>query len=96
VAARADVDVIVHVAAIADEDTFDRLLNANIVATYHVFEAARRRRSVASWSQAPIRDPRGRASARMWLSPGDCSGGSRVRDSDPFRPCPVERASGGR
>jgi uronate dehydrogenase len=44
VAARADVDVIVHVAAIADEDTFDRLLNANIVATYHVFEAARRRR----------------------------------------------------
>jgi uronate dehydrogenase len=37
------VDVIVHLGAIPDEDTFARLLDANIVATYHVFEAARRR-----------------------------------------------------
>ncbi len=41
--AAAGVDAIVHLGAIPDEDTFERLLRANIVATYHVFEAARRR-----------------------------------------------------
>ena len=40
--ATADVDVVVHLGAIPDEDTFPRLLRANIVGTYHVFEAARR------------------------------------------------------
>ena len=41
--AAASVDVIVHLGGIPDEDTFARLLDANIIATYHVFEAARRR-----------------------------------------------------
>lgn len=40
----ADVDVIVHLAAIPHEDAFDRLLDANVVATHNVFEAARRQR----------------------------------------------------
>jgi uronate dehydrogenase len=34
-------DVIVHLAAIPDEDSFLRLLDANITATYNIFEAAR-------------------------------------------------------
>jgi uronate dehydrogenase len=35
------VDVVVHLGAIPDEDTFSRLLRANVTGTYHVFEAAR-------------------------------------------------------
>jgi uronate dehydrogenase len=35
------VDAIVHLAAIPDEDSFPRLVQANIVATYNIFEAAR-------------------------------------------------------
>ncbi len=38
-----DVDAVVHLGAIPDEDTFARLVDANVVPTYHVFEAARRR-----------------------------------------------------
>ena len=34
-------DVVVHLAAIPSEDEFPRLLEANVVATYNVFEAAR-------------------------------------------------------
>ena len=34
-------DVVVHLAAIPSEDTFERLLQANVAATYNVFEAAR-------------------------------------------------------
>jgi uronate dehydrogenase len=36
------VDVVVHLGAIPGEDTFARLLDANVVATRNVFEAARR------------------------------------------------------
>jgi uronate dehydrogenase len=36
-----DVDVLVHLAAIGSEDDFPRLLDANVRATYNVFEAAR-------------------------------------------------------
>jgi uronate dehydrogenase len=36
------VDAVVHLAAIPDEDAFDGLVQANVVATYNVFEAARR------------------------------------------------------
>jgi uronate dehydrogenase len=35
------VDVAVHLAAIAHEDSFDRLVESNLRATYNVFEAAR-------------------------------------------------------
>ncbi len=35
------IDVIVHLAAVADEDAWDKLLPANIAGTYNVFEAAR-------------------------------------------------------
>jgi len=35
-------DAVVHLAAIAGEDSWDRILQHNIVATYNVFEAARR------------------------------------------------------
>ena len=35
------VDAVVHLAAISVEDRFDRLLEANIAATYNVFEASR-------------------------------------------------------
>jgi uronate dehydrogenase len=34
-------DAVVHLAAIAQEDRFERLLEANVVATYNVFEASR-------------------------------------------------------
>jgi uronate dehydrogenase len=34
-------DAIVHLAAIPEEDTFPRLLEANVLATFNVFEAAR-------------------------------------------------------
>ena len=34
-------DVVVHLAAIPSEDEFPRLVEANVVATYNVFEAAR-------------------------------------------------------
>jgi len=42
--AMADVEAAVHLAGIADEDTFDRILHTNVVGTYHAFEAARRQR----------------------------------------------------
>jgi uronate dehydrogenase len=35
------VDCVVHLAAIADEDRWERILETNILGTYHVFEAAR-------------------------------------------------------
>jgi uronate dehydrogenase len=35
------IDVVVHLAAIPSEDRFPRLLEANVVATFNVFEAAR-------------------------------------------------------
>ena len=38
----AGIDVIVHLAAVPDEDDWDRLLPANISGTYNLFEAARR------------------------------------------------------
>jgi uronate dehydrogenase len=41
-AAVADVDRIVHLAGIPHEDTFERILQTNIVGTFNVFEAARR------------------------------------------------------
>jgi uronate dehydrogenase len=39
--ATAGVEAVVHLAAIPDEDRFERILNCNIVATYNLFEAAR-------------------------------------------------------
>ncbi|KIP51609.1 NAD-dependent epimerase/dehydratase family protein [Leucobacter komagatae] len=36
------VDVIVHLGAVADEASFERIRDANIDGTYHVYEAARR------------------------------------------------------
>lgn len=41
-AAMADVDCVVHLAGIADEDTWDRVLSLTIDGCYKVFEAARR------------------------------------------------------
>lgn len=41
-AAAQGVDVIVHLGAVADEASFDRIRSANIDGTYHVYEAARR------------------------------------------------------
>jgi uronate dehydrogenase len=35
-------DAVIHLAGIPAEDSFERLLSANLVATYNVFEAARR------------------------------------------------------
>jgi uronate dehydrogenase len=40
--AMAGVDAVAHLAAIPHEDTFERILETNVVGTYHVFEAARR------------------------------------------------------
>ena len=40
--AAADVDAVVHLAGIPDEDTFEHILDVNMVGTYHAFEAARR------------------------------------------------------
>ncbi len=40
--ATADVDRVVHLAGIPDEDSFQRILDVNMVGTYNVFEAARR------------------------------------------------------
>jgi uronate dehydrogenase len=40
--ATADVDAVVHLAGIPDEDTFEHILDVNVVGTYNVFEAARR------------------------------------------------------
>ena len=34
-------DAVVHLAAVPEEDRFDRLIEANVAATYNVFEAAR-------------------------------------------------------
>jgi len=42
--ATADVDGVIHLAGIPEEDTFERILDTNILGTYHVFEAARRQR----------------------------------------------------
>jgi uronate dehydrogenase len=42
--AAADVNAVVHLAAIPDEDTFERILNVNMVGAYNVFEAAHRQR----------------------------------------------------
>src|ERR671918_2932844 len=39
--AMAGVDVVVHLAAIPGEDSFSRLVEANVFGTYNVFEAAR-------------------------------------------------------
>ena len=41
-AAMKDVDMVIHLAAIASEASFDDILAANITTTYSVFEAARR------------------------------------------------------
>jgi len=41
-AAMKDVDAVIHLAAIADEASFDEILSGNITTTYSVFEAARR------------------------------------------------------
>lgn len=41
-AAAAGVDGIVHLAGIPQEDTFDRILQTNVVGTFNAFEAARR------------------------------------------------------
>jgi uronate dehydrogenase len=41
-AAMANVDAAVHLAGIPHEDTFDRILQTNVVGTYNVFEAAHR------------------------------------------------------
>jgi len=40
--ATADVDAAVHLAGIADEDSFERVRDVNMVGTYHVVESARR------------------------------------------------------
>jgi len=39
--AMANTDAVVHLAGIPDEDTFERILDVNMVGTYNVFEAAR-------------------------------------------------------
>lgn len=39
------VDAVVHLAGIPHEDTFERVLETNVVGTYNVFEAARRQGS---------------------------------------------------
>jgi uronate dehydrogenase len=43
-AALAGVQQVIHLAAIADEAPFPELLQSNILATFHLFEAARRNR----------------------------------------------------
>jgi len=43
-AAAADADAVVHLAGIPDEDSFQRILDVNMVGTYHALEAARRQR----------------------------------------------------
>jgi uronate dehydrogenase len=40
--AMAGVDAVAHLAGIPHEDTFERILETNVVGTYHMFEAARR------------------------------------------------------
>lgn len=40
--AMADVDATVHLAGIPHEDTFEHILQTNMIGAYHVFEAARR------------------------------------------------------
>jgi uronate dehydrogenase len=44
-ASLAGVDCVVHLAGIADENTWDKILPINIGGTYNVFEAARRQRA---------------------------------------------------
>jgi len=41
-AAMTGMDAVIHLGGIAGEDSWDNILSANIVGTYHVFEAARR------------------------------------------------------
>lgn len=41
-ASMAGIDCVVHLAAISEEDGWDKILSINIVGTYNVFEAARR------------------------------------------------------
>jgi uronate dehydrogenase len=41
-AAMEDVDMVVHLAAVASEASFDEILSGNITTTYSIFEAARR------------------------------------------------------
>jgi NAD dependent epimerase/dehydratase family len=45
VEATADVDAVIHLAGIPDEDSFQRILDVNMVGTYNLFEAARRQRA---------------------------------------------------
>jgi uronate dehydrogenase len=40
----AGVDAVVHLAGIPHEDTFERILQTNMVGAYHVFEASRMQR----------------------------------------------------
>jgi uronate dehydrogenase len=40
--AMAGIDAVAHLAGIPHEDAFERILETNVVGTYHVFEAARR------------------------------------------------------
>src|ERR1700732_4719046 len=42
-AALEGIDCVVHLAGVPEEDAWEKILPANIVGTYHVFEAARRR-----------------------------------------------------
>jgi uronate dehydrogenase len=42
--AMVDVDAVAHLAGIPHDDAFERILDTNVVGTYHVFEAARRQR----------------------------------------------------
>jgi uronate dehydrogenase len=41
-AAMADIDAVIHLGGIAGEDSWEKILSANIAGTYNVFEAARR------------------------------------------------------
>lgn len=68
------VDVVVHLAALAKEERFGRLLEANVVATYNVFEAAR------------LCDVRRIVFASTNHVTGFYRRGERVAPSDPVRP----------
>lgn len=69
-----DADAVVHLAAIPEEDRFDRLLEVNVGATYNVFEAAR---------QAGVR-------RLVFASTNHVTGfyprAARIRPDDPVRP----------
>lgn len=77
------VDVVVHSAGIPDEAPFEALLDANIRATYHVFEAARRngiRRIIYASSHHVIGfHPRGvRVSEHTAVRPDTLYGATKV------------------